>query len=192
MCASPSSPPLLRMNAQVDVPSTYLCPCLGPRQASCDLGLENAVISAACFRQVACSLATLSSQRQQLGTILLCIAGCGGHQVVPCGAGKQRALTLVWEPGGAGRGAAELRCWVCPRAAGAGGWELPHRPLPPPRGHRRILLQECPGTDLHLPRLLHSANGNGQASSLSVGDVKHSQERGGEAQAGAHAASAWS
>lgn len=103
-------------------------------------GLEAAIMSARCFHQVACSLATTSSQRWQLGTILLRIAGCGGDWAGPYGTGKKRACMLVWGPGGAGRGAAELRRWVCPRAAGAGGWELPHGPLPPSGGCRRILL----------------------------------------------------
>lgn len=156
----------------MDLPSIYLHPCSRPRQASWYLGLEPAITSARCFHRVACSLATPSNQRWQLGTILLCIAGCGGNQAGPCGTGKRRARMLVWGPGGPGSGAAELRCWVCPRAARAGGWKLPHCPLPPSGGCRRILLQEGPGPDLHLPQLLCSANGNGRASSLSVGRGK--------------------
>lgn len=34
------------------------------------------------------------------------------------------------------------------------------------------MLQEGPGPDLHLPRLLRSANGNGQTSALLAGEGK--------------------
>lgn len=100
--------------------------------------------------------------------------------------GRKGHIGFFWGPGGVGKGATELRCWVCLRAAGAGGWKLPHRPLPPTRGHTRILLQEGTGPDLHLSRLLRSANGNGWAST-----GKRSQEWGGEAQTGVRAASVW-
>lgn len=169
MCASPSVLLLLWMNVQVGLPSTYLYSCPQPRQVSWYLGLEAAIISARCFHCVACSLATPSDQRWQLGTMLLCIAGCGGDLAGPCGSGNKRACALVWGPGGAGRGTAELRCLVYPRAAGTGGWELCYCPLPLSGGCGRILLQEGPGPDLHLPWLLCSANGNVQASPLSAG-----------------------
>lgn len=45
------------------LPSTYLCPCSGLRQAPCDLGLEAALVSAGHYRQVAYSFATPSKQK---------------------------------------------------------------------------------------------------------------------------------